>query len=100
MTTPTWRQSLKTLATYRWRCIWRVATCLRLAWVRRISSRSSDRRNLCSMLPFTGGEAGWLPTEQERHVGRTFQLSFGRLRPDDPTDGVALRLLARSACLA
>ncbi len=39
-------------------------------------------------------------TDHLLHVGRTFALSYERLDPDDPTDGIALALLARAACFA
>jgi hypothetical protein len=40
-------------------------------------------------------------TAHEQHVGRTFALSFGRLQPEhDPTDRLAVALLARAACFA
>jgi tetratricopeptide (TPR) repeat protein len=41
-----------------------------------------------------------LTTAHERHVGRTFALSYARLDPQHPTDAVAHALLARSACFA
>ena len=40
------------------------------------------------------------PTNHELHVARTFALSYNRLDPNDPVDVLALRLLARAACLA
>jgi tetratricopeptide (TPR) repeat protein len=42
----------------------------------------------------------WSPTEHKTHVGRTFALSYDRLEPADPVDGLALALLARLACFA
>jgi tetratricopeptide (TPR) repeat protein len=44
-----------------------------------------------------GRGTGMLPTGHERHVARTFALSYGRL---GPADGAARALLARAACLA
>ena len=41
-----------------------------------------------------------LPTEHEKHVGRTFALSVDRLNQEDPTDALALALLARAAYFA
>ncbi len=40
------------------------------------------------------------PTNHALHVGRTFALSYERLRPDDPVDGMARTLLASAACCA
>jgi tetratricopeptide (TPR) repeat protein len=40
------------------------------------------------------------PTGHERHVGRTFALSFERLDPDDETDALSIDLLARAAWFA
>jgi tetratricopeptide (TPR) repeat protein len=40
------------------------------------------------------------PTNHALHVGRTFALSYEQLRPDDPTDALAIKLLARTACFA
>jgi tetratricopeptide (TPR) repeat protein len=40
------------------------------------------------------------PTGHEAHVARTFALSFDRLDSKDSTDGLAIALLARAACLA
>ncbi len=42
----------------------------------------------------------WSPTQHETHVARTFALSYDRLDPEDPVDGLALALLARLACFA
>lgn len=39
-------------------------------------------------------------TAHELHVARTFALSYERLNPENPTDAVALALLARSAYFA
>lgn len=45
------------------------------------------------------GERGGLsPTGHERHVARTFDLSYHQLNPADPVDGLALRALSRAAC--
>jgi tetratricopeptide (TPR) repeat protein len=43
---------------------------------------------------------GYSPTGHEQHVARTFALSYDRLKPDDATDALALKLLARAACFA
>ncbi|NIO76338.1 MAG: tetratricopeptide repeat protein, partial [Armatimonadetes bacterium] len=40
------------------------------------------------------------PTDHELHAARTFALSYDRLDPDDPTDALALALLARAAYFA
>jgi tetratricopeptide (TPR) repeat protein len=40
------------------------------------------------------------PTLHEQHVARTFAISLDRLDRNDPTDAIALKLLARAACLA
>jgi len=39
-----------------------------------------------------------LPKENEVHVARAFALSVERLSPEDPTDALALALLARTVC--
>lgn len=39
-------------------------------------------------------------TGHEQHVQATFALSLKQLRPDKPTDALALAALARAACLA
>ena len=39
-------------------------------------------------------------TNHDLHVARTFALSYDRLEVSDPIDALALRLLARAACLA
>ena len=39
------------------------------------------------------------PTDHEQHVARTFAISFERLQGADATDEVALKMLARTACL-
>jgi tetratricopeptide (TPR) repeat protein len=39
-------------------------------------------------------------TAHDRHVGRTFLVSYQHLDADNPTDALALKLLARAACLA
>jgi tetratricopeptide (TPR) repeat protein len=39
-------------------------------------------------------------TGHDVDVGRTFALSYDRLRTDDPTDALALALLSRAACFA
>ncbi len=38
------------------------------------------------------------PTNHGLHVGRSFALSYDRLRAEAPVDGTARRLLARAAC--
>ncbi len=43
---------------------------------------------------------GLSPTAHVQHVGRTFALSYERLLPEDVTDALALRLLARAAYFA
>lgn len=43
---------------------------------------------------------GHSPTGHEQNVARTFALSYDRLDVKDPTDALALRLLARSAHFA
>jgi hypothetical protein len=40
------------------------------------------------------------PTRHKQHVARTFKLSYERLDPADPTDALALALLARAAYFA
>jgi tetratricopeptide (TPR) repeat protein len=40
------------------------------------------------------------PTDHELDVGRTFVVSYQRLDPEDPTDRLAIRLLARAARFA
>ena len=40
------------------------------------------------------------PTEHERHVGRTFALSYQQLQPDNPIDQMAKALLIRAAHFA
>ena len=47
-----------------------------------------------------GRGASHSPTQHERHVARTFALSYDRLTRDDPTDTAAQALLARAACFA
>ncbi|MCI0395123.1 MAG: tetratricopeptide repeat protein, partial [Chloroflexi bacterium] len=47
-----------------------------------------------------GQASGHSPTGHERHVARTFALSFKQLNPAAETDRVALALLARAACFA
>jgi tetratricopeptide (TPR) repeat protein len=39
-------------------------------------------------------------TAHDRHVGRTFLVSYQHLNPSDPVDALALSLLTRAACLA
>ncbi len=41
-----------------------------------------------------------LTTGHAKHVGQTFTLSYARLDANDPTDALALALLARAACFA
>ena len=48
----------------------------------------------------TGTVDGQSPTDHDRHVGRTFLASLGRLDPGTPVDGLALRVLGRAAALA
>ena len=43
---------------------------------------------------------GVSPTGHEQNISRTIALSFNRLDQQEPTDALALALLARSACLA
>ena len=43
---------------------------------------------------------GYSPTDHELDVGRTFVVSYERLDGDDPTDRMAVRLLARAARFA
>lgn len=43
---------------------------------------------------------GRSPTGHERHVARTFALSFGQLGAEDPRDALAIRALARAARFA
>ena len=43
---------------------------------------------------------GRSPTGHERHVARTFALSFGQLDAEDPRDALAIRALARAARFA
>jgi tetratricopeptide (TPR) repeat protein len=40
------------------------------------------------------------PTRHDQHIARAFALSYRRLRPEVPTDLLALRLLARAAYFA
>ncbi|MBK9052966.1 MAG: tetratricopeptide repeat protein [Chloroflexi bacterium] len=47
-----------------------------------------------------GDGTDYSPTEHDRHVGRTFALSWRRLDEQDETDRLAVALLARAACLA
>ncbi|MBN2002971.1 MAG: tetratricopeptide repeat protein [Anaerolineae bacterium] len=47
-----------------------------------------------------GRKADHSPTKHEQHVENTFNLSFERLEPADPTDALALKLLARAAYFA
>jgi hypothetical protein len=46
------------------------------------------------------GSAGLSPTQHGQHVARTFEQSYARLNPADPTDALALILLAHAACFA
>ncbi|WP_129626247.1 FxSxx-COOH system tetratricopeptide repeat protein [Candidatus Oscillochloris fontis] len=39
-------------------------------------------------------------TNHDLHVARTFALSYNQLAPSNPVDTLALRMLARAACLA
>ncbi len=48
----------------------------------------------------TGEGLSISPTRHDLHVGRTFALSYDRLDPTDPTDDLALKLLARAAHFA
>ncbi|HSG40530.1 MAG TPA: tetratricopeptide repeat protein [Thermoanaerobaculia bacterium] len=41
-----------------------------------------------------------LPTEHERHIAKTFALSYEKLDPEDPVDSLAQALLARAAYFA
>ena len=43
---------------------------------------------------------GYSPTDHELDVGRTFVVSYQRLDSEDPTDRLAIRLLARAARFA
>lgn len=43
---------------------------------------------------------GYSPTDHELDVGRTFVVSYQRLDQEDPTDRLAIRLLARAARFA
>jgi tetratricopeptide (TPR) repeat protein/DNA-binding XRE family transcriptional regulator len=45
-------------------------------------------------------EAGLSPTKHIQHVARTFEQSYERLDPRDPTDALALTLLDHAACFA
>ena len=47
-----------------------------------------------------GKHGGRSPTDHDRHVARTFKLSFDQLDTKVPEDGLALDLLARLACFA
>jgi tetratricopeptide (TPR) repeat protein len=47
-----------------------------------------------------GSDLGVSPTNHVLHVGRTFELSYKRLRPDNPVDGLARTLLAGAAYCA
>ena len=47
-----------------------------------------------------GLELDYSPTRHVLDVGRTFTLSFDKLRPDNAVDVVALALLTRAACFA
>jgi tetratricopeptide (TPR) repeat protein len=44
--------------------------------------------------------AGLSPTAHVQHVGRTFAVSYERLRPDEPRDERAVLLLMHMACFA
>ncbi|HEX6293027.1 MAG TPA: tetratricopeptide repeat protein [Herpetosiphonaceae bacterium] len=44
--------------------------------------------------------AGLSPTQHVQHVARTFEQSYARLDPADPTDVLAITLLAHAACFA
>ncbi|MBA3469195.1 MAG: hypothetical protein H0T53_06070 [Herpetosiphonaceae bacterium] len=48
--------------------------------------------------PLAGRGTAWLPIDHDRHVARTFTLSYDRLDPATPTDALARDLLARAAC--
>jgi tetratricopeptide (TPR) repeat protein len=56
------------------------------------------RPDLLAHRSLTGGGAS--PTGHEQHVARSFALSHDRLDPGDPTDALALDVLARAACFA
>lgn len=56
------------------------------------------RPDLLNHPSLTSGD--FSPTEHDQHVGRTFALSYERLRPDNAGDAMALDLLARAACFA
>ncbi|HEY0604685.1 MAG TPA: FxSxx-COOH system tetratricopeptide repeat protein [Herpetosiphonaceae bacterium] len=43
---------------------------------------------------------GLSPTAHVQHVARTFEQSYARLDPGDPTDALALTLLTHAACCA
>ena len=43
---------------------------------------------------------GYSPTDHELDIGRTFVVSYQRLNTEDPTDRLAIRLLARAARFA
>jgi tetratricopeptide (TPR) repeat protein/transcriptional regulator with XRE-family HTH domain len=45
-------------------------------------------------------ESGLSPTQHVQHVARTFEQSYERLHPADPTDALARMLLAHAACFA
>ncbi|HEX6898662.1 MAG TPA: FxSxx-COOH system tetratricopeptide repeat protein [Thermoanaerobaculia bacterium] len=47
-----------------------------------------------------GRGADFLPTEHDRHVAKTFALSYEKLSPEDPVDALAQALLARAAHFA
>jgi len=59
-----------------------------------------QNRSLLNHPSLQGRGASWSPTAHELHVGRTFALSYDRLKRTNPTDSLALALLARMACLA
>lgn len=40
------------------------------------------------------------PTEHTRPVVKTFELSYRRLRPEDPLEALSIQILTRAACLA
>ena len=50
--------------------------------------------------PSLAEEGATLTTAHAKHVGQTFTLSYKRLKADNPTDALALALLARAACFA
>jgi tetratricopeptide (TPR) repeat protein len=58
------------------------------------------RNNLLDHPSLQGKGWGISPTGHERHVARTFALSYERLNPGDPVDALAQTLLARAACFA